>query len=132
MEGKLNLKVLTKKSIILDEEVEAVFIPAYTGELGILPGHRPLIALLGIGILRYLKEGNEHFIGIYEGILEVLQDNVKVLVNEIIEREKLKEEEELKKIAEAEESLKILSGRELEEAKKKIKRAQTSLKLLKI
>lgn len=132
MEEKINLKVFTKRNKILDEEVEAVFIPGYTGELGILPGHRPLIALLGIGILTYLKEGKEYFIGIDGGIVEVIQRDVKVLVDEIIERDKIVEEEELKKLSEAEESLKTLSGEELEEAKKKIKRARVSLKLLKI
>lgn len=131
MENGLNLRIFTKNKKILDETVEAVFIPALTGEIGVLPGHRPLVASLGIGILRYLKDGKEYFLGVDEGLVEVLDNNITILLDRIIEKEKVKEEEELAKISEAEESLKYLSGIEQEEAKKKIKRAETSLKLLK-
>lgn len=131
MESKLHLKVITKEKKILDDEVDAVFLPCTTGEIGVLPGHRPLIALLGIGILHYLKNEEKHFIGILEGIVEVINDNIFVLADDIIYKEKINEEEEKSNLSEAEESLKILSGKEQEIAKKKIKKAQTSLQLLK-
>jgi F-type H+-transporting ATPase subunit epsilon len=127
----LKLKVITKERKIIDEEVEEVYLPAETGEIGILLGHRPLIALLGIGILKYIKEGKKYFLGISEGIAEVLNDNVNIFADEIIFKEKIDQEKEKAALFEAEESLKYLSGEELEKAKKRIKRAKTSLDLLK-
>jgi len=127
----LKLKVITKERKIIDEEVEEVYLPAETGEIGVLLGHRPLIALLGIGILKYIKEGKKYFLGISEGIAEVLNDNVNIFADEIIFKEKIDQEKEKAALFEAEESLKYLSGEELEKAKKRIKRAKTSLDLLK-
>ena len=44
--------VVTPERTWLDELVESVVLPAYDGEIGILPGHTPLIARLGYGELR--------------------------------------------------------------------------------
>lgn len=131
MEEKLSLKIVTKEKKIIDEKVDAVFIPAQTGEIGILPGHRALIALLGIGILRFLKGEQNYFFGISEGIAEILNDNVNVLVDEVILEEEINEEEEREKILKAEELLKTVSGEEQEKVQKEIKKAIASLFLLK-
>lgn len=127
----LKLKVILKEKKLIDEEVEEVYLPCVTGEIGVLPGHRPLIALLDVGLLHYLKEGKKFFIGISEGLAEVLNDNINVFADEIIFKERIKEEEEREALLKAEESLKYLSGEELEEAKKRIKKAKISLHLLK-
>ncbi len=127
----LQLKVILKEKKLIDEEVEEVYLPCVTGEIGVLQGHRPLIALLDVGLLHYLKEGKKYFIGISEGLAEVLNDNINVFADEIIFKERIKEEEEKEALLKAEESLKHLSGKELEEAKKRIKKAKISLQLLK-
>ncbi len=129
MENKLNLRILTRQRTFVEEKVDEVYIPAKTGEIGILPGHRPLLALLGIGILHFSKGEEKEKIGICGGIAEVINDEVKILVEEILNIEEKSEEEILKEIQKAEEILKISSGKEQERAKNQIKKCQTILKL---
>lgn len=51
--GRLHLRVITSRQLLVEAEVEAVAIPGLDGERGILPGHRPLILGLGSGPLSY-------------------------------------------------------------------------------
>ena len=46
---KLNLMIVTRERKIVETQVDEVILPGYDGELGILPGHTPLLALLKIG-----------------------------------------------------------------------------------
>lgn len=131
MEGRLFLKIVTKEKKIIDEEADAVFLPAITGEIGVLPMHMPLIAILDIGILSYLKDGKKYFVGIVEGIAEVLNNSVNVLADELIFEENIIEEEEREEHKKAEETLKYASFEEQEFARKRIKRALASLFLIK-
>lgn len=54
------LNVLTpEKKAVFDQEITEVTVPAYSGEMTILPGHAPLITTLGTGILKYKLKGQE-------------------------------------------------------------------------
>lgn len=131
MEERLTLKIATKEKKIIDEKADAVFLHTITGEIGVLPGHIPLIAILDIGILNYLKDGKKYFVGILEGIAEVLNDNVNILADDLIFEENINKEEEKEELKKAEETLKYASFEEQEMAKKKIKKALASLFLIK-
>jgi F0F1-type ATP synthase epsilon subunit len=45
----LRLKIITPKRLLADVEAESVSIPSLEGEIGILPGHRPLVVGIGKG-----------------------------------------------------------------------------------
>ena len=49
----IELVIVTPERQLLRESVVEVVLPGAEGELGILPGHAPLITELGIGELRY-------------------------------------------------------------------------------
>ncbi len=49
---QLKCVVVTPEKTLFDEAVEFVALPAFDGELGICPGHTPVIARLGYGELR--------------------------------------------------------------------------------
>ena len=51
--------------------------------MGILPGHAPLLGLLGIGTLTYVSvsDGKKRYLSVHEGFLEVLEDHVRVLAD---------------------------------------------------
>ena len=49
---RIQCVVVTPERTWLDELVDSVVLPVYDGELGVLPGHTPLIARLGYGELR--------------------------------------------------------------------------------
>ena len=75
----IHLEIVTPERLLFSGRVDSVTVPASTGYLGILPGHAPLLAELGIGEISYTV-GNrfEHF-SCFWGFLEVLPDRVIVL-----------------------------------------------------
>ena len=75
----IHLEIVTPDKKLFSGEVEAVTLPANTGYLGILPGHAPLLAELGIGEISY-RIGNEtQFLFCSWGFVEVLPERVIVL-----------------------------------------------------
>lgn len=81
MAEKLQLEMVTPYKRVLSEEVDEVTAPGFVGELGILPGHTPLLTTLRVGELSY-KKGNQQFrLAVNWGYLEVEGDNITVLVD---------------------------------------------------
>ena len=76
---KIQLTVVTRERKIIDAEVDEVILPASDGEIGVLPGHTPLLATLRIGQLRYRTGTKVERIVISWGFAEVLPDRVIVL-----------------------------------------------------
>ena len=76
---KIQLTVVTRERKIIDAEVDEVILPASDGEIGVLPGHTPLLATLRIGQLRYRTGTKIERIVISWGFAEVLPDRVIVL-----------------------------------------------------
>lgn len=77
----LELIVVTPERQLLRETVVEVVIPGLDGELGILPGHAPLITELGIGEMRYRTANSSQpvLLTIIRGFAEVLPDRVTLL-----------------------------------------------------
>jgi F-type H+-transporting ATPase subunit epsilon len=77
----IQLVIVTPERQLLSERVVEVTLPGADGELGVLPGHAPLITELGIGELRYRTAGGAMSdpIAVIRGFAEVLQDRVSVL-----------------------------------------------------
>jgi len=76
---RLRLELVTPERRVLSEEVVEVRIPGVLGELGVLPGHTPLLTALGTGPLAYTQGGREHRLALQGGFAEVLPDRVTVL-----------------------------------------------------
>lgn len=76
---KLYLTVVTRERKILEAEADEVVLPASDGEIGILPGHTPLLTTLRIGPLRYRNGSEIGRLVISWGFAEVLPDRVIVL-----------------------------------------------------
>jgi F-type H+-transporting ATPase subunit epsilon len=78
---EIELTVVTPERELLRETVVEVTIPGLEGELGILPGHAPLMTELGIGELSYRTGTSSQPISlsVVRGFAEVLPDRVTVL-----------------------------------------------------
>ena len=76
---KINLTVVTRERKILESAVEEVILPGYDGELGILPGHTPMLAILKVGIMRYRRGGTTAMLVLSWGFAEVLPERVIVM-----------------------------------------------------
>src|ERR1700758_2284638 len=77
----LLLEVVTPEREVVRDSVAEIQLPGSKGELGILPGHTPLLTELGIGALSYKKGGETRYLSIVGGLAEVLSDRVTVLAD---------------------------------------------------
>jgi len=81
MSDLMELEVATPERLLVREEVAEVQVPGKDGYLGILPGHAPLLGLLGTGFLTYTAGSHKRYLSINGGFLEVLPDHVRVLAD---------------------------------------------------
>ena len=81
MAEKIQLEVVTPERRVLAEPVDMVTVPGLGGELGILPGHTPLISQLQTGVLTYVQEGKSSSLHVSGGFVEVRDDHVSVLAD---------------------------------------------------
>jgi len=85
MADKIQLEVVTPERRVLADPVDMVTVPGLGGELGILPGHTPLISQLQTGVLTYVQDGKSSQLHVSGGFVEVRDDHVSVLA-EVAER----------------------------------------------
>jgi len=76
---KLHLTIVTRERKIAELDVDEVELPASDGEIGILPGHAPLLAMLRIGQMRYRTGTTVMRLVLSWGFAEVLPDRVIVM-----------------------------------------------------
>lgn len=82
MADTFRLEVATPERQLIGEAVREASIPGSAGELGILPGHSPLLGQIGAGELRYtLSTGEQHTMVVFGGWVEVNHDVVRVLAD---------------------------------------------------
>lgn len=75
----LHLEIVTPERRAFEGDVDEVIVPGSEGEMGILPHHAPLISMLGQGVLRLKRGGEEQEFAIFGGFLQVRPDRVVVL-----------------------------------------------------
>ena len=76
---KIQLQIVSAERSLVNELVDEVEIPGADGYFGVLPGHTPLLALLGAGELWYRKGDEKHYFAIIFGFAEVQPDRVTIL-----------------------------------------------------
>jgi F-type H+-transporting ATPase subunit epsilon len=77
----LHLKVITPSQLLVEADVESVFLPSLEGEIGILPGHRPLFVGIGTGRVRFRTGGDEDSFPIRGGYAQVQPEKVLVMTD---------------------------------------------------
>ena len=75
----LKVSVISPERMLFEGSVDSVVAPAYDGEVGILPGHAPMMALLGKGTLRLGPDGTSGRFHVEGGFLQVVDDAVRVV-----------------------------------------------------
>jgi len=75
----LHLTVVTPRKLLVEADVAAVYLPSLEGEIGVLPGHRPLFTGIGPGRLRYVEAGREESVAIRGGYAEIQPERVVVM-----------------------------------------------------
>ncbi len=106
MPKTLTLNLITPQKQLLNAlPVQAVVLPAAEGEMGVLPGHIPMVVKLDFGSLRYTKDGKEEEFAVLGGFAEILRNAVNVFAEGADLADEINEEEEKQKIKRAKESL---------------------------
>jgi F-type H+-transporting ATPase subunit epsilon len=128
---KLTL-VTPEKRLVLDQEIDEVTVPAFRGELNILPGHAPLITTLETGVLRYKLKGQEsQMVSISWGYCQVSPTGVNILAEYAVAPVDLHIEELKKSLADAERRLgtESLTEEQWAEAQRDVAKARTGMEI---
>ncbi len=112
MAEKLKLEMVTPYKRVLSEDIDELAAPGTLGEIGILPGHTPLLTTLKVGELSYKKDGQTFHVAVNWGYVEVEDDTVSVLVETAELAEQIDLERAKAALDRAEQALKKLSPEE--------------------
>jgi len=88
--NKLRVRLVTPEKVLVEQEADAVELPAKTGYMEVLYGHAPLLAELGAGDVTLhgasggVNEGNSDRYNVSWGFVEVLPDRVTILANDAL------------------------------------------------
>src|SRR6185436_19245345 len=99
----LKLEIVTPEAKVYSEDVDMVTLPGVEGEMGIFPMHVPLMKQLAAGEVAVRKGGQDFFLAVGDGFVEVTGDHVSILTDMAIKAENIDEAkaEEARQRAEA-------------------------------
>jgi len=83
---KLNLEITTPERIVYQEEVDSVTVPTREGEITVLPNHASLVGLVVSGALTVRVNGEEKYLAVSGGALEILPGNRCVILTDSADR----------------------------------------------
>jgi len=103
MAATLKLEIVTPEAKVYSDDVEMVTLPGVEGEMGIYPQHVPLLTQIVPGEIIARKGGQDFFLAIGEGFVEVTGEHVSILADMAIRAENIDEAkaEEARRRAEA-------------------------------
>ena len=127
----MRFELVSPSKVFFEGTVEEINAPGIEGDFGVLPGHTPFLTFLNIGELIYKVNGNEKYVAIDGGIIEVLPTRVIAIVDDAYHAEdiNLKEAEDLK--VNSEQRLRELNQDDKEYAAEKAKLSK-ALNLIKV
>lgn len=79
----MRVTVISPEAAVFDGEADAVIVPAFDGELGILPNHAPLMTTLGSGVLTVRVGDVATRFRVQGGFLQVVQNSVRILAEHV-------------------------------------------------
>lgn len=135
MEKKqLHLTIVTpEKTVMADKAVDFVTIPAFTGEMGVLPGHEAFVVQLREGVLHYKEGPRKEFFAVQSGFAEINKDKVLVLAEAAELAKEVNEERARQAYQKAKETLAMHGAdMDLDTAQASLRRAAVRLKIAEI
>jgi len=126
----LTLEIVTPEAKVYSDTIDSVVIPTLEGEVGILPGHIPLLTKVEDGELRVTKGNQTLHLAVGGGFAEIDGDKVSVLAERAIAEEQIDEkavEEALKRAEQAIRDAKHLDPNEFEHLQNMVRFAGVQL-----
>ena len=81
MAATLKLEIVTPDAVVYSADVHMVTLPGIEGQIGIYPLHIPLMTQIVPGEIIVLKDGEESFLAVGEGVVEVTSDRVAIVTD---------------------------------------------------
>jgi F-type H+-transporting ATPase subunit epsilon len=91
MPDTLKLEIITPQEIAFSEDVHLVTLPAIEGEMGVYPQHVRLITQIVPGELIVSKDGEDRFLAVGEGLVEITGRQVSIVTDMAIPAERIDE-----------------------------------------
>ena len=91
MAHTLTLDIVTPEAVVHSEDVQMVTLPAVTGQIGVLPQHVPLLTLVVPGEIIVRSKGEESYLAVGEGLVQVTSDHVAILTTMAVPSDKIDE-----------------------------------------
>lgn len=87
MERVIRLKLVSLKGVKFDDDVYEVILPTLAGQIGVLPGHMPLISAATSGVIAVRRHEHDadmqmEYFATDGGIIEVMNNELHVLVDD--------------------------------------------------
>jgi len=79
--NKIRLDIVTPEKVSYSADVNMVIARTLNGDIGILPGHAPLIGALAVWPLRIVTDEGEEKLSLCGGFIEVQPDKITILAN---------------------------------------------------
>ena len=128
--ASMRLEIVTAERVVYSEDVDVLVAPGIDGELGILPSHAPLLTMLKPGEIKVVRDGEESFIAVGGGFLEVRGDKVTILADTAEHAEEIDLQRSEEALQRAQESVSAsASDSDLERAVASMRRSQARLKV---
>jgi F-type H+-transporting ATPase subunit epsilon len=91
MAETLTLEIVTPQTVIVTEDVEMVTLPAADGQIGVYPQHVRLITQVVPGEVIVSSNGQDRFLAVGEGLVEVTAHRVAIVTDMAVPAEKIDE-----------------------------------------
>ena len=131
----IRLQLITLTGIKYDDDVYEVLLPTLDGNIGVLPGHMPLISVATDGIISVRKNEKdpddfmEHF-ATHGGVIEIADDTLRILVDEADHADEINEQEAQKAYERAQKmKTEAKDQLSLEQAQSQVDRSAVRLKV---
>lgn len=126
--AKMQLDIVTAERLVSSDQVDVLVAPGGDGELAILPHHAPLLTTLKPGEMRVVKDGEESYIAVSGGFLEMIGNTVTVLADTAERAEEIDVERSEEALRRARERISEAPAEaDLERAMATIRRSQARL-----
>ena len=126
----VRFEIVTAERVVSSEEVDVVVAPGMAGEMAVLPHHAPLLTTLRPGEIRVVKDGEDSYIAVSGGFMEVLGNKVTILADTAERAEEIDLQRTEEALQRAQEELaSAASDMDLERALASIRRSQARMKV---
>ncbi|MCG2724700.1 MAG: ATP synthase F1 subunit epsilon [Elusimicrobia bacterium] len=134
MKEKILLSIITPEKVYLSEgKVDFVALPAFGGEMGILPGHISFVVQLKDGFLRYSSGGEDEIFAILGGFAQIDKNKVMVLAEGAELTKEIDEEKARQEYQKAKDALSIKGADiDLDAAQAALRRSSLRMKVLEL